>query len=82
MVMMKERFMVLFYRKRQGLAWREVEVVVVEWRVRDRQAGGKEGDKVIIIIIMITKLVKGSSLVIGCSTSNSYLLNFGQVDHV
>ena len=80
--MMKERFMVLFYRKRQGLAWRKVEVVVVKWRVRDRQAGGKEGDKVIIIIIMITKLVKGSSLVIGCSTSNSYLLNFGQVDHV
>ena len=75
--MMKERFMVLFYRKRQGLAWREVEVVVVKWRVRDRQAGGKEGDKVIIIIIMITKLVEGSSLVIGCSTSNNYLLNFG-----
>jgi hypothetical protein len=46
MVMMKERFMVLLYRKRQGLPWRAVEWVLVEWRVRGQLAGERERDKV------------------------------------
>ena len=46
MAMMKERFMVLFYRKRQGLAWRAVEGVLVEWGVRGQLPGEKEGGMV------------------------------------
>ena len=53
--MMKERFMVLFYRKRQGLAWRALEGVLVKWRVRGQLPGDKEGDMVWII-----KRVEGS----------------------
>ena len=47
--MMKERFMVLLYRKRQGLIWSAVEVVVVEWKIRGQLPGKKEGDMVKIV---------------------------------